>query len=64
MALKVINIEKIGSCFNRFVDFIIEPSVWYPNLNKRIKSKLQMLQSKCIRLCLDLNDSAHRRKCI
>ena len=27
-------------------------SAWYPNLNKRFKSKLQILQNKCIRFCL------------
>ena len=30
-------------------------SAWYPNLNKRLKSKLQILQNKCIRFCLNLN---------
>ena len=27
-------------------------SAWYPNLNKKLKSKLQTLQSICIRYCL------------
>ena len=27
-------------------------SVWYPNLNKKFKSKLQAIQNKCIRNCL------------
>ena len=34
-------------------------SAWYPNLNKRLKSKLQILQNKCIRSCLNLNNRAH-----
>ena len=32
-------------------------SAWYLNLNNRLKSKLQILQSKCIRFCLDLNNT-------
>ena len=31
-------------------------SAWYPNLNKSLKKKLQTLQSKCIRFCLNLNN--------
>ena len=34
-------------------------SAWYPNLNKRLKSKLQILQNKFIRFCLNLNNRAH-----
>ena len=34
-------------------------SAWYPNLNKRLKSKLQIIQNKCIRFCLNLNNRAH-----
>ena len=34
-------------------------SAWYPNLNKRLKSKLQILQNKCIWFCLNLNNRAH-----
>ena len=34
-------------------------STWYPNLNKNLKSKLQILQNKCIRFCLNLNYRAH-----
>ena len=34
-------------------------SAWYPNLNKILKSKLQILQNECIRLCLNLNNKAH-----
>ena len=31
-------------------------SAWNPNLNKRLKTKLQILQNKCIRFCLNLNN--------
>ena len=34
-------------------------SAWYPNLNNRLKSKLQTLQNKCIRFCLNLDSKAH-----
>ena len=34
-------------------------SVWYPNLNKKIKTKLQTLQNKCVRFCLQLDNKAH-----
>ena len=34
-------------------------SVWYPNLNNRLKSKLQILQNKCISFYLNLNRRAH-----
>ena len=34
-------------------------TAWYPNLNNRLKSKLQILQNKCIRFCLNLNGKAH-----
>ena len=34
-------------------------SAWYPNLNKRLKSKLQILKNECIWLCLNLNNRAH-----
>ena len=34
-------------------------SVWYPNLNKKFKTKLQTLQSKCVRFCLQLDNNAH-----
>ena len=34
-------------------------SAWYPNLNKRLKPKLQILQNKCIRFCLNLNNRSY-----
>ena len=34
-------------------------SVWYPNLNKKFKTKLQTLQNKCVRFCLQLDNKAH-----
>ena len=34
-------------------------SVWYPNLNKKFKTKFQTLQSKCVRFCLQLDNRAH-----
>ena len=34
-------------------------SAWYPNLKKRLKSKLQILQNKCVRFCLKLNNRVH-----
>ena len=34
-------------------------SAWYPNLNERLKSKLQMLQNKCILFSLNLNNRAN-----
>ena len=37
-------------------------SVWYPSLNKKFKTKLQILQNKCIRFCLQLDNKAHVRK--
>ena len=32
---------------------------FYSNLNNRLKSKLQILQNKCIRFCLNLDSKAH-----
>ena len=34
-------------------------SVWYPNLNKKVKTKLQTLQNKCVRFCLQLDNKTH-----
>ena len=44
-----------------FCNSLIQPyfdyacSAWYPNLNKGLKSKLQILLNKCIQFCLNLN---------
>ena len=44
---------------------LIEPhfdyacSVWYTNLNKKVKTKLQTLQNKCVRFCLQLDNKTH-----
>ena len=44
---------------------LIEPhfdcacSAWYPNLNNKLKSKLQILQNKYICFCLNLNSRVH-----
>ena len=32
---------------------------WYPNLNKKFKTKLQTLQNKSVRFCLQLDNKAH-----
>ena len=34
-------------------------SAWYPNLNKKFKSKLQTVQNKCIRYCLQPDNRSH-----
>ena len=34
-------------------------SAWYPNLNKKIKSKSQTIQNKCVRFCLQLDSRSH-----
>ena len=34
-------------------------SAWYPNLKKKFKSKLQAIQNKCIRFCLQLDSRSH-----
>ena len=31
-------------------------AAWYPNLNKKYRNKLQVLQNKYIRFCLQLNN--------
>ena len=30
-------------------------SAWYPNLTQKLKKKLQVMQNKCIRFCLQLD---------
>ena len=34
-------------------------SVWYPNLTKNTKKKMQIMQNKCIRFCLRLGKMQH-----
>ena len=34
-------------------------SAWYSNLNKKLKSKIQITQNKCIRFCLGLGNRTH-----
>ena len=34
-------------------------SAWYPNLSKKLKNKIQTLQNKCIRFCLQLRKMSH-----
>ena len=34
-------------------------AAWYPNLNKKYKNKLQDLQNKCMRFCLQLENREH-----
>ena len=32
---------------------------WYPNLNEKTKNEMQIMQNKCIRFCLKLNEIHH-----
>ena len=34
-------------------------SVWYPNLSKKLKNRIQTLQNKCIRFCWQLDKMPH-----
>ena len=34
-------------------------AAWYPNLKKKYKNKLKVLQNKCIRFCLQLDNREH-----
>ena len=58
-------------CQNRFLNFplqrfsccaTIQPffeyacNAWYPNINKKMKMRVEVAQNKCIRFCLKLND--------
>ena len=60
--------KKTGSCLSLhklLCNCLMQPhfdyacSAWYPNLNKRLKLKLQLLQNKCMRFCLNLNIRGH-----
>ena len=43
-----------------FLDYACNP--WYPNINKKLKMRLQAAQNKCIRFCLKLNDRSSSPK--
>ena len=45
-------------CYNS-ATFSYACSAWYPKLNKKFKSKLQTIQNKCIRFCLQLDSRSH-----
>ena len=51
-----------------FCDSLIQPhfgyvcSAWYLYVNKRLKSKFQLLQNKCLRFCLNLNNKAYIKR--
>ena len=34
-------------------------SLWYPNLSKKLKNRIQALQNKCIRFCLQVSKMLH-----
>ena len=34
-------------------------TAWYPNLNKKLKKKIQSIQNKCVRFCLNFDKMAH-----
>ena len=34
-------------------------TAWYPNLNKKLKNKIQTTQNKCVRFCPNLDKMAH-----
>ena len=68
MALKDIRKKKrilSQSLCRLFSSALIQPhfnyacSAWYPNLNNWLKSKLQILQNKCIHFCLNLDSKVH-----
>ena len=40
-------------------DFDHTRMAWHPNINKEYKNKLQVLQIKCIRLCLQFDNREH-----
>ena len=48
-----------------FCNALIQPhfdyacSAWYPNLNKKLKNRIQTLQNKCVRFCLQLCKIIH-----
>ena len=51
----------MGLLFNALIEphFKYTCSAWYPNLTKKLKSKIQTSQNKCIRFCLQLDKMTH-----
>ena len=43
-------------------DFDYACSAWYPNLSKKLKNRIQTLQNKCIRFCLQLDKMSYISK--
>ena len=39
--------------------FVYACPAWYPNLNEKMKKKIQIIQNKCLGLCLKL-DKMHQ----
>ena len=50
-----------GLLFNELIEphFKYTCSAWYPNLTKKLKSKIQTSQNKCICFCLQLDKMTH-----
>ena len=52
----------------RLCNALIQPhfdyasSGWYPNLTQKMKNKIQIMQNKCIRYCLQLDKMTHISK--
>ena len=53
-------------CFRQLLrNALIQPhfdyacTAWYPNLNKKLKKKIQNIQNKCVRFCLNFGKMAH-----
>ena len=40
-------------------DFDYACPAWYPNLTEKTKKKIQVMQNKCIRFCLELDKMRH-----
>ena len=39
--------------------FVYASSAWYPNFTQTMKNKIQIMQNKCIRYCLQLDNMTH-----
>ena len=53
---KQLNEDFVNICDWSF-DYVC--SAWYPNLSKKTKNRIQTLQNKCIRFCLQLDKMSH-----